>query len=42
MGTKSNPSCASKGRIKSIASPGNPLKAAGQSQPGDNSKPRQK
>lgn len=42
MGTKSSPSCASKGRIKSISAPANPLKAAGQSQPGSNSKPQQR
>lgn len=42
MGTKSNPSNANKGRLRSIPAPANPLKTYGQMQPGDNQKPRQK
>lgn len=42
MGTKSNPSNANAGRLKSIKPPANPLKTYGQCQPGQDDKPRQK
>lgn len=40
MGSKNAPSVASKGRIKSIQAPANPLKTYGQCQPGSASRAR--